>query len=404
MTVATTTNAVERAGNGTATEFSFSPIRIFNATQLEVVVRDSLGNLTTIPRGTGSAAYAVVATFVENESATGAIRYPESGGSPLPTGSFISIRRVIPALQEVSIENQGGYLPEVQERLHDEHVMRVQQLEEELDRTVKVPFGSDTLPDDFINLASSSATAAAASAAAAAISADEAEAAASLVTGAVPILNNLQAFTSSGSYTPATGVTRVFVEVWGGGGGGGGVVANNRVSSSGGGGGYTCGFVDVTASVPITVTVGAGGTGGANTGANGTDGGTSSFGSLSATGGAGGTGSGAGASDAIFFAGGIGGAGSGGTVNLTGERGGHSYFNYVPPNSTAFPASWRLDLKGGAAPRGGVGGAVTDATGNTSATGVTPGGGGTGARSQNGGGGATAGGNGANGLVLVWRP
>lgn len=183
MTVTSTTTSVERAGNGVAREFSFSPIKIFDETQLEVVVRDSSGALTTISRGTGSSAYAVVATFTEGQSSTGSIRYPEAGGTLLPTGSYISIRRVIPNLQDVNIENQGGYLPEVQEEMHDLHVMRVQQLAEEITRTVKVPFGSADLPEDYLGEAAASATAAAASAAAA-------EAAADIAVGAAtPVIN-----------------------------------------------------------------------------------------------------------------------------------------------------------------------------------------------------------------------
>ena len=149
MTVSSTITTVERAGNGVAREFSFSPIRIFDETQLEVVVRNAAGVLTTISRGTGANAYAVVATFVENESATGSIRYPESGGTLLPAGSFISIRRVIPFTQEMNLENQGGYQPEVQEKAHDLHVMRIQQLEEEVDRAIQVPFGSGIDPDTY---------------------------------------------------------------------------------------------------------------------------------------------------------------------------------------------------------------------------------------------------------------
>ncbi len=167
MTLSSTITTVERLGNGVATEFSFAPILIFDPSHLEVVVRSSTGALTTVPRGTGSSSYAVVATFKEGESATGAIRYPESGGTPLPTGSVISIRRVVPFIQEVNFENQGGYLPEVQEGLHDRHVMRLQQLEEEVDRAVKVPFGSDVDVSEYFTVIQANADAAEAAAAAA---------------------------------------------------------------------------------------------------------------------------------------------------------------------------------------------------------------------------------------------
>lgn len=174
MTVPSTVTSVERPGNGVAREFSFSPILIFDETQLEVVVRDAAGTLTTISRGTGASAYSVLATFTEGQSSTGSIRYPDSGGTLLPTGSFISIRRVVPFTQEVDIENQGGYLPEEQEELHDLHVMRVQQVNEEIARAVKVPFGSDVDPADYlteIQTDAATASAAAATASAAALAA-----------------------------------------------------------------------------------------------------------------------------------------------------------------------------------------------------------------------------------------
>ena len=98
-------------------------------------------------------------------------------------------------------------------------------------------------------------------------------------------------FTSGGTWTVPYGVTSVDVLVTGGGGGGGG-------GAGGGGGGG--GFVNVATGVPVSyntalpVTVGVGGAGGAqNPSSAGTNGGSSSFGSLTAAGGgAGGTGTG----------------------------------------------------------------------------------------------------------------
>ena len=95
---------------------------------------------------------------------------------------------------------------------------------------------------------------------------------------------NFQAFTSSGTFTVPTGITRLTVYVWGGGGGGAGV--------NGGEGGFGLGILTgLTPGASITVTVGGGGAGG-RSGVAGSTGGTSSFDTyISCTGGGGATGS-----------------------------------------------------------------------------------------------------------------
>jgi hypothetical protein len=102
-----------------------------------------------------------------------------------------------------------------------------------------------------------------------------------------------QLFTSSGSWTAPGGVTRANVIVIGGGGGGGSTQGSGccfAFGGTGGPGGVATGIVTVVPGTTYTVTIGAGGTGGAfNASTNGTSGGTSSFGVLmSATGGGGG--------------------------------------------------------------------------------------------------------------------
>lgn len=93
----------------------------------------------------------------------------------------------------------------------------------------------------------------------------------------------MQAFTASGTFTVPSGVSRVLVQAWGAGAGG---TAGNWASGGGGsGGGYAQAWCTVTAGAAVTVTVGAGGTGGTNS-ANPTGGGNSSFGTCAtATGG-----------------------------------------------------------------------------------------------------------------------
>ncbi|HOM91004.1 MAG TPA: hypothetical protein PKW65_09780, partial [Bacteroidia bacterium] len=92
-----------------------------------------------------------------------------------------------------------------------------------------------------------------------------------------------QTFTSSGTFTVPAGVTTVQVEAWGGGGAGGGVASGflppNRAGGGGGGGAYLKNTsVTVIPGSTVTITVGAGGTG--VNGADGNNGGASSFGGL----------------------------------------------------------------------------------------------------------------------------
>jgi hypothetical protein len=130
-----------------------------------------------------------------------------------------------------------------------------------------------------------------------------------------------EVFTANGTWTKPAGVRLIEVEVVGGGGGGGGSRCTSMVASGGGAGGYSKKIIDVSAIGSVTVTIGAGGTGGSyDSGYSYTEataGGTSSFGAhCSATGGAIGV--------PGDQPGGGGGGGSGGDVNLSGDRGGMS--------------------------------------------------------------------------------
>jgi len=215
-----------------------------------------------------------------------------------------------------------------------------------------------------------------------------------------------QVFTGSGTYTPTSGIAYAIVEVVGGGGGGGGVVTasssnNATIGTGGGGGGYSRKVVSAASiGASQTITIGAGGTAGANTGGTGGTGGTSSFGAiLSATGGVGGTGMAAQASittTGIAAVGGAGGIGSGGDFNTSGTYGGMS-------NATT---------KAGNSGRGGnsIYGAgaqenifITTQATTTGINGLTYGGGASGATSFSTGGspGAAAGGVGGAGIVIV---
>lgn len=135
----------------------------------------------------------------------------------------------------------------------------------------------------------------------------------------------LQVFTGSGTYTPATGMAYCLVISTGGGGGSGGVDSDGtaRAASGGGGAGSTCieSFSAATIGTSQTVTIGAAGTAGANTGTNGGDGGNTTFGSLHTAGGGSGSAGLAATADDNELDGALGGTASNGAMNISGGAG-----------------------------------------------------------------------------------
>ncbi|WP_426063035.1 LamG-like jellyroll fold domain-containing protein [Flavobacterium sp. DSP2-3-1] len=216
-------------------------------------------------------------------------------------------------------------------------------------------------------------------------------------------------FTSTGTFTVPSGVSKVTVQLWGGGGAGGGCTNINFATGGGGGGGNYNKIVDVTvtALAVINVTVGLGGTG--VSGANGNAGGDSLFGLTAvARGGNGGnvnTGSspinGSGATTTSVshtYIGGAGGTGNATTTVVGTSGGGGGGAGY---RSAGNPASAGTAGLGGSYGGGnGASGRNSNTGGNGNAATALSGGGGGG---QNGNSGSTirTGGNGFRGQVTV---
>ena len=142
MTVATQTFKVTANGNGVATVFSFSPMVIYGLDDLLVTINVA-GVETVIARGSSSSTYSVGISIFP---ATGSITYPAVGGTPLAAGSTITIKRVLTLEQATNLENQGGYLPEVQESQFDKLVMIDLQQQELINRSLKAPITSALVP------------------------------------------------------------------------------------------------------------------------------------------------------------------------------------------------------------------------------------------------------------------
>jgi hypothetical protein len=177
---------------------------------------------------------------------------------------------------------------------------------------------------------------------------------------------NMQVFTSPGTFTTPASTTKIKITVVGGGG-------NSNAGQGGGGGGAAIYVGPVTASTPYAVTVGAAA-------------GTSSFSTLaSATGGANT---------------GVGGLGSAGTIQIKGGGGGASatYMVSSSPLGTGFGST---SGNGGSSILGGGGNSVVSSSPNSPAPSVAGNAGGNyggGGSGSNGGG---ANGAGASGVVVV---
>lgn len=85
---------------------------------------------------------------------TNQFSFPLGGSaySTLATGQKIVSRLVMPNTQGVDLVNNGGVYLDVIEQALDDGALRDQNLQEQLDRAVKVPVGSSVNPDDYTTL------------------------------------------------------------------------------------------------------------------------------------------------------------------------------------------------------------------------------------------------------------
>ncbi len=146
MTVATSSNRVDYTGNGSTTVFSFN-FRILAATDLVVTKADTDGVETELVLNT-------------DYTVSGVGSY--SGGSitlasALTDGYALTIVRQVPITQETDLRNQGSFFAETHEDVFDRLTMVAQQLQEQIDRSAKLPVtrteDADALVADIVLLA-----------------------------------------------------------------------------------------------------------------------------------------------------------------------------------------------------------------------------------------------------------
>ena len=139
---------------------------------------------------------------------------------------------------------------------------------------------------------------------------------ASKLSGVESGLTSEQTFTSSGTWTKPSGITKVIVEVQGAGGSGSNSGAATTTINNGASGGYVKKLVDVSSITSATITVGSGGAASSLTSGN--AGGSSIWADGTNTLTAGGGGGGLNTS----YYGGVGGTATGGDLNIAGQNGG----------------------------------------------------------------------------------
>lgn len=132
MTVSSETNSAgPYQGNGVTTVFPYE-FRIIDETHVQVIKRLVSGAETVLTLGVH---YTVSGVGGQTGSITILV--------PPAVGEVVKILRKVPFKQETALENQGAYFPDVVEAAFDLAAMRDQQLQEQIDRTVKIPASAD---------------------------------------------------------------------------------------------------------------------------------------------------------------------------------------------------------------------------------------------------------------------
>ena len=153
MTISTTTSVVTYAGNGATTLFSFPFVGV-SEDDIEVIYTDASGITTPLPPST----YTLVINPVPVGGLWGiggSVTYPNSGSPvvPIPVGTYITINRIVPFTQDISISNQGAFYPRSVEQGLDLLELQLQQLETDLEYTLKFPVSDYNIPDTLPSVA-----------------------------------------------------------------------------------------------------------------------------------------------------------------------------------------------------------------------------------------------------------
>ncbi|MFZ9135686.1 MAG: hypothetical protein ACO208_07160, partial [Candidatus Puniceispirillaceae bacterium] len=142
-------------GNGTASTFAFT-FKVFQAADLEVVELNVATTIETVL--VINSDYTVSLNVDQNSNPGGSITLTAGA---LASGFNLVITSDIENLQPTDIVNQGGFYPDVIEDALDRATIQIQQLQEAVDRSAKLPITSsadaDALVADIVALANDQA-------------------------------------------------------------------------------------------------------------------------------------------------------------------------------------------------------------------------------------------------------
>lgn len=134
-------------GTGAVSAFPFA-FKVFGKTDILVVRTDTAGVESVLAVDSD---YTVAINANQNANPGGVVTLP----SALASGFSLTITSSVPNLQPTDLTNNGGFFPEVLNAAFDRIVIQIQQLAEQLGRTLKFsvssPLGASALPDPVAN-------------------------------------------------------------------------------------------------------------------------------------------------------------------------------------------------------------------------------------------------------------
>lgn len=144
MTISSATRkAGPYAANGATTAFNFA-FKVFSEDDVQVVLANTIGVETILSLSTD---YSVSLNADQNANPGGVV----TTNTVYSTGNKITLVGNVEFLQETDLTTGGGFYPEVIEDALDRLTMLLQQLNEQVDRAVKVDVSSTTDPDDLLD-------------------------------------------------------------------------------------------------------------------------------------------------------------------------------------------------------------------------------------------------------------
>lgn len=128
-------------GTGAQTSWPFT-FKVFAASDIAVTIANNLGVETALVLNTD---YSVTLNSNQDTSPGGTVTYPISG-SALPTGSKLTIIGNLPYDQPLDLPSGGNFSPLALENELDRLTMQIQQLREQVGRSLTVPVTSGVSP------------------------------------------------------------------------------------------------------------------------------------------------------------------------------------------------------------------------------------------------------------------